>query len=64
MINIINENYKRGVSTTEIVKILYQDGGRAMYGIARGWVCLTLKTLEEENLIKRVDGKKRILFFP
>jgi glyoxylase-like metal-dependent hydrolase (beta-lactamase superfamily II) len=61
---IIDKNYEKGVSVNEIVRILYQNEGRAMYGIARGWVCLTVKTLEQENLVKHAIKKNKIVFFP
>ena len=64
VLNIINENSKEGISPKDIIKILYSKGGRFLHQVARGWVVLTLKMLEEQQLITRIEGKKEIKFYP
>ena len=41
---------------------IYTNGSRVIKQIARGWVCLSLKKLEEEERITRKESKKEILF--
>ncbi|MFW9989640.1 MAG: MBL fold metallo-hydrolase [Candidatus Odinarchaeota archaeon] len=64
VLKIIQNNFKNGISPKDIIKIIYSNGGRLRRQIARGWVVLTLKMLEEKNLIQRKNTKKKILFFP
>ena len=64
VLNLINENSAHGMSPSEIIQALYPHGKMLIRGVARGWICLTLKMLEFENLIKRDIGKREILFFP
>ncbi|MHA1489771.1 MAG: MBL fold metallo-hydrolase [Promethearchaeota archaeon] len=64
VLNLVNVNSKIGISPTDIVQKLYPNGKKFLNQVALGWVCLTLKILEEKCLIKRVVGKKEIIFFP
>lgn len=64
VLDIIYNNSKKGISPKEIIKAIYPDNSRFLHQVARGWVVLTLKMLENKNLIKRQDTKKKILFFP
>ncbi|MFX1504172.1 MAG: MBL fold metallo-hydrolase [Promethearchaeota archaeon] len=64
VLNIIIENSSTGISPKDIIKDIYPQNSRFIYQVARGWVVLTLKMLEEKNMIKRQDTKKKILFFP
>jgi glyoxylase-like metal-dependent hydrolase (beta-lactamase superfamily II) len=61
---IVQKNSKTGITPKEIIKALYPGENRFKQEIARGWIVLTLKYLEEENLIKREIGEKEIRFFP
>ena len=62
--DIIYNNSENGISPKEIIRAIYPNNSRFLHQLARGWVVLTLKLLENKNLIRRVDTKKKILFFP
>lgn len=62
IIAIIKNSSEKGVKTEDIIKELYTDGNRMIRQMARGWISLTLKMLEEENQIKRIEEKKKIRF--
>ncbi len=64
VLDIIYFNSQNGISPKEIIKAIYPNNNRFLHQVARGWVVLTLKLLENKNLIRRVDTKKKILFFP
>lgn len=64
VIKIVKKSGAKGISPSEIVEALYPNEKKIMRGIARGWVCLTLKMLEQQNLAERKKTKKKILFFP
>jgi len=64
VMDLVNKNSKTGISPSGIVNILYPDGNIVMQSTARGWVCLTLQKLEKNRLVKRVVGKKKIMFYP
>jgi len=64
VLNIIYDNKEKGISPKDIIKAIYPNGSRFLHQVARGWIVLTLKMLEEKNLIKRQDTKKKVLFFP
>jgi len=61
---LIQKNSGAGITPKEIIKSLYPKENKIKQEIARGWIVLTLKYLEEENLIRREVGKKEIRFFP
>lgn len=54
----------KGLSPDDIFQIFYPNKGKVMRYIARDWVVLTLKMLENQNKIRRQLIKKEILFFP
>jgi len=64
VLNIIYDNKEKGISPKEIIKAIYPNESRLLHQVARGWIVLTLKMLEERNLIKRQVTKKKVLFFP
>lgn len=64
VLNIIYDNKEKGLSPKGIIKAIYPNHSRFLHQVARGWIVLTLKMLEERNLIKRQYTKKRVLFFP
>lgn len=64
VLDIIHNNSNRGISPKEVIKSLYPNNSRFLHQVARGWVVLTLKLLENKKLIKRVNTKKVVLFFP
>ncbi len=64
VLKIIQDNSNNGISPKDIIKTIYSNSTRFRRQIARGWVVLTLKMLQEKNLIQRQDTKKKILFFP
>ncbi|MFW9971713.1 MAG: MBL fold metallo-hydrolase [Candidatus Odinarchaeota archaeon] len=64
VLDLIYNNSHNGISPKEIIKALYPNNSRFLHQVARGWVVLTIKLLESKNLIKRVDEKKKILFYP
>ncbi|MGV9172169.1 MAG: MBL fold metallo-hydrolase, partial [Promethearchaeia archaeon] len=61
---IILNNPHRGISPSQILKTIYPGAGFSFYNIARGWVCLTLKLLEEKDKIYRKVGKHEFKFCP
>jgi len=64
VLDIVKEFTENGTSPDEIIQKLYPNKKKMRTEIARGWVCLTLKMLEEQNVIKRIEGKKEIKFYP
>ncbi|MFX1568377.1 MAG: MBL fold metallo-hydrolase [Promethearchaeota archaeon] len=64
VLDIICNNDINGISPKDIIKTIYSQDSRFLHQVARGWIVLTLKKLEEKNLIKRQDTKRKILFFP
>lgn len=64
VLNLIIQNSERGTSPDNIIKALYPKSGKFMHQVARGWVVLTIKMLEEQGFITRIEKKKKILFFP
>ena len=64
VLKIIYNNPDKGISPKDIIKAIYPENSRFLHQVARGWVVLTLKMLEGENLIKRKETKKKILFSP
>ncbi len=62
-LQIINENKDQGIHPGDIIKALYPNATKVMREFARGWVCLTLKSLEEQNKIIRKEDKKHIRFY-
>ncbi|MFX1417984.1 MAG: MBL fold metallo-hydrolase [Promethearchaeota archaeon] len=64
VLNIIYDNRENGISPKSIIKSIYPNNSRFLHQVARGWIVLTLKMLEEKKLIQRQETKKNILFFP
>jgi glyoxylase-like metal-dependent hydrolase (beta-lactamase superfamily II) len=64
VMSLVVENRNSGITPTEIIDKLYQNERRFIHGLARGWVCLTLKMFEEKGLIKKIPGKKEYKFLP
>jgi len=64
VMKLITENQNSGITPTEIIDKLYPNERRFIHGLARGWVCLTLKMFEEKGLIKKAPGKKEYKFLP
>lgn len=64
VIDAVNEESEEGISPMGVIKKIYTNGNRIINQIARGWVCLSLKKLEEEGAIIRKETKREILFFP
>ncbi|UCD01436.1 MAG: MBL fold metallo-hydrolase [Promethearchaeota archaeon] len=64
VLNIIHKHSERGISPKGIIKTIYANESRFLHTVARGWVVLTLKKLENNNQIKRQVTKNKILFFP
>ncbi|TFG12442.1 MAG: MBL fold metallo-hydrolase [Promethearchaeota archaeon] len=62
-LKIIKEQGDQGLSPGDIIKALYPDANKVLREFARGWVCLTLKSLEEQNKIIRKEEKNHIRFY-
>lgn len=62
--NIIQKQGTKGISPDEIIKELYPNVKFMKHELARGWVVLTLRYLEELDQIRSVSGEKGIKFFP
>ena len=63
VLNIIYDNKEKGICPKDIIKAIYPNDSIFLHQVARGWIVLTLKMLEEKDLIKRQDTKKKVLFF-
>lgn len=63
VLDIIYNNSENGISPKEIIRAIYPENSRFLHQVARGWVVLTIKLLENKALIYRKDNKKKILFF-
>ncbi len=64
VIGIVSKYPERGITPTELIDELYPQGAKIIQRIGRGWVCLTLKLLEQKNLVTHVKEKKKIKFYP
>ena len=64
VLKIIYDNKEKGISPKGIIKTIYPEHSRFLHQVARGWIVLTIKMLEEKKLVNRQDTKKKILFFP
>lgn len=53
-----------GITTQRLIEILYSHQGRMIYGVARGWVVLTLQMLVEKGLIRYKIEKEGVKFYP
>ncbi|MHA1930886.1 MAG: MBL fold metallo-hydrolase [Promethearchaeota archaeon] len=63
VLDAINKHSEKGLSPDDILNLIYPNSKRFIRIIARDWVVLTLKMLEEKEIIKRTIVKKKILFF-
>jgi len=63
-LEIITRNGSKGTTPGDIIKTLYPDANKVIREFARGWVCLTIKSLEKQNIITRKEEKNRIYFYP
>ena len=63
IIDLLKENSDAGISAWSIVEKLYSNSNLMIKNAARGWICLTLRDLEEQGVARRVVGKKVINFF-
>jgi len=64
VIDLVYANPETGISPLGIVKTLYPNEKVFFENTARGWICLTLKKLERDKVVRRVRGKKKIWFYP
>ncbi|MFX1325508.1 MAG: MBL fold metallo-hydrolase [Promethearchaeota archaeon] len=64
VLNAILTHSKQGISPKNIIKIIYSKKRLIVRIIARGWIILTLKMLEDKNIIRRKTTKRKVLFFP
>ena len=64
VLDIVNNHYNDGISASGVVDALYPGAKKVMQNTARGWVCLTLKELEDQGIIERSVEKKSIKFHP
>lgn len=60
----IQKNKKGGITPEEIIKTMYPGKNKMKHSIARGWIVLTLKHLEENHQIRRTERKKELRFYP
>ena len=63
VLEAITSNSKNGLSPDDILNLIYPNTKKFTRIIGRDWIVLTLKMLEEKELIKRLVVKKKILFF-
>ncbi|MEJ2249474.1 MAG: MBL fold metallo-hydrolase [Candidatus Lokiarchaeota archaeon] len=58
VLSVIRENKNNGITPDEIIQRLYPTDSRMKQGVARGWICLTLKMLERSGEIERKNRDK------
>jgi glyoxylase-like metal-dependent hydrolase (beta-lactamase superfamily II) len=63
VLKIVQKHSNHGITPEEIIEILYTSQGRMMYGVARGWVVLTLHMLVEKGRIKYLIKKEGVKFY-
>ncbi|MCJ7580855.1 MAG: MBL fold metallo-hydrolase, partial [Candidatus Aminicenantes bacterium] len=61
--SIVQKHGTQGISPDDIIRELYPNIKLMKHELARGWVVLTLRHLEEQNQIRSVSTKKGIDFF-
>jgi glyoxylase-like metal-dependent hydrolase (beta-lactamase superfamily II) len=61
---IVQTKGTQGITPDKIIKELYPKAKMMKFELARGWVVLTLRHLEELDQIRSVSGKKDVKFFP
>ncbi|MHA2390560.1 MAG: MBL fold metallo-hydrolase [Promethearchaeota archaeon] len=64
VLETIYSHSEEGISPKGIIKNIYSKKKPIVRIIALGWVVLTLKMLEDKNLIRRKTTKRKTLFFP
>ncbi len=64
ILHAINTHSEKGISPKSIMKMVYPKRKGIIHMIGRGWVAITLKMLETQNMIKRKVKKRKVLFFP
>ncbi|MFX0073629.1 MAG: hypothetical protein ACFFAO_21335, partial [Candidatus Hermodarchaeota archaeon] len=64
VIDLVKNNSNNGISAGGILKELYPNANKTMEQVARGWICLTLKILEEKGLATRLLDKSEYKFRP
>ncbi|MFX1338520.1 MAG: MBL fold metallo-hydrolase [Promethearchaeota archaeon] len=64
VIEIVTKYPEQGITPKELINELYPQGAKIIQRIGRGWVCLTLKMLEEQSLVTHIREKKQIKFYP
>lgn len=60
---LIEEQPEKGLTLSELLKLLYPGASSSFYQVARGWVVLTIQLLEKKGLIIRKKEKKEFRFF-
>ncbi len=64
VLDLVLKNPDKGISPSGIVNALYPGKSKMLQNTGRGWICLTLKMLEKQGLIRREKTKRVFLFFP
>ncbi len=64
VLKLVKESAQNGISPSGIINKLYLNNTAVIQNVARGWICLTLRMLEEEGLIKRRIERNKIKFYP
>lgn len=59
---LVKENSQEGITPTQILQRIYPGANIMFYRLARGWVCLTLKLLEEKGKIQHNWGENEFVF--
>jgi hypothetical protein len=64
ILHTINTHSEKGISPKSIMKMVYPKRKGIIHMIGRGWVAITLKMLETQNMVERKVKKRKVLFFP
>ncbi|MFW9874006.1 MAG: MBL fold metallo-hydrolase [Candidatus Thorarchaeota archaeon] len=64
LLKAIKKHSEMGLTPEQLIKIIYPKNFKFIQIIAREWIVLNLKKLENERLIKRRIIKRKLIFFP
>lgn len=59
ILNIVSQNTEKGISPNNLLIELYPNEGSIIHQMAKGWINLTLKMLEEQGQIKKIKNSNK-----
>jgi len=64
ILEIVNNNSEKGITINQILNKIYSNEAGFKKRLSFGWVAVTLKYLEDNNSIIKVEEKRKIKLFP